>query len=70
MMPPKYDVVIIGAGPTGSVSARFAAENGARVMMLERDREPGIPVRCAEGVSHEGVIPYIELDKPFSLFSA
>jgi digeranylgeranylglycerophospholipid reductase len=31
--------------------------------MLERDREPGIPVRCAEGVSHEGVVPYIELDK-------
>jgi len=58
-----YDVVVIGAGPAGSVAARFAAENGAEVLMLERDREPGIPVRCAEGVSHNGIEPFIEIDK-------
>ncbi len=58
-----YDVVVIGAGPAGSVAARFAAENGASVLMLERDREPGIPVRCAEGVSHNGIAPFIEIDK-------
>jgi len=59
----KYDVVVIGAGPAGSVAARFAAENGASVLILERDREPGIPVRCAEGVSHKGIEPYIEIDR-------
>jgi digeranylgeranylglycerophospholipid reductase len=59
----KYDIVIIGAGPAGSVTARFAAENGASVLVLERDREAGIPVRCAEGVSHRGIAPYIEIDK-------
>ena len=58
----KYDVVVIGAGPTGSTAARFAAENGASVLILERDREPGIPVRCAEGVSHAGLIRFIEPD--------
>ncbi|MCK4312451.1 MAG: NAD(P)/FAD-dependent oxidoreductase, partial [Candidatus Cloacimonetes bacterium] len=52
-----------GAGPAGSVTSRFAAENGASVLMLERDREPGIPVRCAEGVSHRGIAPFIEIDK-------
>ena len=58
-----YDVVIVGAGPAGSVAARFAAQNGASVLMLERDREPGIPVRCAEGVSHNGIAPFIDIDK-------
>ncbi len=63
MLQEKYDVVVLGAGPAGSVAARFAAENGASVLILERDREPGIPVRCAEGVSHAGIVPFIELDK-------
>lgn len=63
MIRDKYDVVVIGAGPAGSVAARFAAQNGASVLMLERDREAGIPVRCAEGVSHAGIIPFIDLDE-------
>jgi digeranylgeranylglycerophospholipid reductase len=58
-----YDVVVVGAGPSGSVAARFAAQDGASVLMLERDREPGIPVRCAEGVSHNGIAPFIDIDK-------
>lgn len=58
-----YDVVIIGAGPAGAVTARYAAENGASVLILERDREPGIPVRCAEGVSHAGIAPFIDIDE-------
>jgi len=58
-----YDVVVIGAGPAGSVTARFIAENGCSVLVLERDREPGIPVRCAEGVSHNGILPFIDIDE-------
>ncbi len=56
----KYDVVVVGAGPAGSTAARYAAKGGAKVLILERDREPGIPVRCAEGVSHRGLAPFIE----------
>ncbi len=63
MIKEKYDIIVIGAGPAGSVAARFAAENGASVLILERDREPGIPVRCAEGVSHNGIKPFIDIDK-------
>ena len=63
MIKDRYDVVVIGAGPAGSVAARYAAENGASILMLERDREPGIPVRCAEGVSHNGIAPFIDIDK-------
>jgi len=63
MVKDRYDIVVIGAGPAGSVAARFAAENGASVLILERDREPGIPVRCAEGVSHNGIAPFIDIDQ-------
>jgi digeranylgeranylglycerophospholipid reductase len=59
----EYDVIVVGAGPGGSVTARFAAENGASVLMLERDREPGIPVRCAEGVSSGKLDSFIDIDK-------
>ncbi|MBW6515373.1 MAG: NAD(P)/FAD-dependent oxidoreductase [Candidatus Cloacimonetes bacterium] len=59
----QFDVVVVGAGPAGSVSARFAAENGLSVLMLERDREPGIPVRCAEGISGGGLETFINIDK-------
>jgi len=58
-----YDVVVVGAGPAGSVTARYAAENGISVLMLERDREPGIPVRCAEGISGGGLEEFIKIDK-------
>lgn len=47
----KYDVVIVGSGPAGSVTARFAAEAGAKVAVIERRPEVGIPVLCGEGVS-------------------
>ncbi|HEC89851.1 MAG TPA: NAD(P)/FAD-dependent oxidoreductase, partial [Thermoplasmatales archaeon] len=47
----RYDVIVVGAGPAGSVTARFAAKRGAKVLLLERRAEIGIPVLCGEGVS-------------------
>jgi len=49
----KYDVVVVGSGPAGSVTARFAAEKGAKVLMLERRAEVGVPVLCGEGISQK-----------------
>ncbi|MDG6229340.1 MAG: NAD(P)/FAD-dependent oxidoreductase [Candidatus Thermoplasmatota archaeon] len=46
-----YDVVVVGAGPAGSVTARFAQEKGAKVLMIDRRAEIGIPVLCGEGIS-------------------
>jgi len=49
----KYDVVIVGSGPAGTVTARFAAESGVKVLVIERRQEIGAPVLCGEGVSRK-----------------
>ena len=49
----KYDVVVVGAGPAGCVTARFAAESGAKVLIIERRQEVGVPVLCGEGISRK-----------------
>lgn len=44
----NVDVLVVGSGPAGSTAARYAAENGASVLMIERRKEVGVPVRCGE----------------------
>jgi digeranylgeranylglycerophospholipid reductase len=51
----KFDIVIVGGGPAGSTCARVAAENGLEVLLLEKDRDIGMPVRCGEAISDAGL---------------
>jgi len=46
----QYDIIVVGAGPSGSTFARIAASNGLSVLLLERKTKIGIPVRCGEGI--------------------
>ncbi len=55
-----YDIIVVGAGPAGSMAARFAAEQGVSVLILEKDRDVGYPVRCGEAISKAGVEEFIE----------
>ncbi len=64
-MKAEYDVIVVGAGPAGSTASRYAAEGGASVLMLEKDRDVGYPVRCGEAVSHEGLVQFIEPNPKF-----
>lgn len=61
-MKPFYDLIIVGAGPAGSIAARSAAEKGISVLLLEKDRDVGYPVRCGEAVSKAGVAEFITPD--------
>ena len=56
----RYDVIVVGAGPAGSTTALHAAKNGCSVLLLEKDREIGIPVRCAEAVGEIGLSKVLE----------
>ncbi|MBT5871910.1 MAG: NAD(P)/FAD-dependent oxidoreductase [Candidatus Latescibacteria bacterium] len=57
-----FDVVVVGAGPGGSMAAWAAAERGLDVLMIEKDREIGVPVRCAEGVGADVIQRFIDPD--------
>jgi len=46
----KYDVIIVGAGPGGSIAARDCAKLGLKTLVVEKRQEVGAPVRCGEGL--------------------
>jgi digeranylgeranylglycerophospholipid reductase len=41
------DIAVIGAGPAGSMAAKYAAKAGATVVLLEEHPSVGWPVECA-----------------------
>jgi len=58
----EYDIVVVGAGPAGTVAARYAAKEGVSVLVLEKDRDVGYPVRCAEAINRVGLVEFIKPD--------
>lgn len=56
-----FDIIIVGAGPAGLTAARYATQNGAKVLLLERDAQVGVPVRCAEGVFQSNLKEIIDI---------
>lgn len=71
------DVIVLGLGPAGASAAAAAARLGARVVALDRKREAGRPVQCAELVPAllevdpasvrqqiDGMLTYVEDDAP------
>ena len=51
----ETDIVVVGAGPGGSLAAREAAKHGVKVLLIDKKAEIGSPKRCAEGVSKSGL---------------
>lgn len=47
-----YDVIIVGAGPSGLAAGLELAKGKANVLLLDRKQEIGCPKRCAEGLSN------------------
>lgn len=80
-VPIMYDVLIIGAGPSGLMASIAAAENGSKVLVLEKGIKPGNKLAISGGgrcnvtnrLSQEEIIKNIPgngrfLYGPFSVF--
>ena len=42
-----HDVIVIGGGPAGSTVARYAAEGGADVLVIDRRDPIGTPLQLS-----------------------
>lgn len=64
----RCDVLVVGGGPAGLIAARELAASAPDldVVLLERDRAIGAPVRCGEGVGHGGIAEFMDpVDAPW-----
>ncbi len=52
---PRYDVVVVGAGPAGLMAAYKAASLGASVLVVEKERSLAVKP-CAEGLSKQTLV--------------
>lgn len=59
----KCDVLVVGAGPAGSSAARAAAISGAKTIFIDKKKEIGVPVQCAESIS-KYLIPLLPFKIP------
>jgi geranylgeranyl reductase family protein len=52
----EYDVIVVGGGPSGLISAHRVAANGHRVLVLEEHETIGEPDHCAGLLSVSGLV--------------
>lgn len=62
VMKKSYDVIIVGAGPAGSLAAKHAALGGVSALLLEKHPVIGQPVCCAEAISTTGLSNIVQPD--------
>ena len=61
-MKERFDCIVVGAGPAGSMAAKTMAENGVTVLLLEKHTEMGVPLSCAEAISVTGLNRLVDPD--------
>jgi digeranylgeranylglycerophospholipid reductase len=59
----ECDVLVVGAGPAGSSAARAAAKTGTNTIFVDKKKQIGVPVQCAETIG-EYLIPYLPFKIP------
>lgn len=65
----QVDVLVVGLGPAGGAAALAAAQGGMRVAVVERKKEIGLPVQCAEWIplALAGLLPGLIQEKGVSI---
>jgi digeranylgeranylglycerophospholipid reductase len=61
-MDEKFNCIVVGAGPAGSMAAKTLAENGVDVLLLEKHPQIGVPLSCAEAISISGLDKFVKPD--------
>jgi len=61
-MSEKFDCIVVGAGPAGSMAARVLAENQVSVLLIEKHPQIGVPLSCAEAISLTGLSNFVKPD--------
>ena len=51
----QYDLIVVGSGPAGTTTARFAAERGLTVLLVDKKQELGSPIQCSGVVSNNAL---------------
>lgn len=64
-MKDSYDILVVGAGPAGSVAAYTAAKAGMSVLLIEKRSAVGIPVKFAEEILKKELEEFIEPEHGF-----
>ena len=65
----RVDVLVVGLGPAGATAAAAAARAGRRVLAIDRKRQAGLPVQCAEFVPAM-IGPLLEADQTTAVRSS
>jgi len=60
------DVVVVGAGPGGSMAAKTCAKYGLDTVLVERKEKPGKPKLFTTSVNRR-IMDYIKIDKKFAV---
>ncbi|MEG6550137.1 helix-turn-helix domain-containing protein [Desulfocurvibacter africanus] len=67
-----YDLIVIGAGPAGSMAARQAAQSGLKTLLLDKDQFPrakpcggGLTLRALDALASVGLrLPESVIERP------
>ena len=51
-----YDVIVIGAGPAGGMTARILSKKGYSVLIIDKKKKIGYPIQCGEVISEFGLM--------------
>ncbi len=61
-MDEKFDCIVVGAGPAGSMAAKTLAEDDVSVLLVEKHPQIGVPLACAEAISVSGLDRFVKPD--------
>ena len=59
-----YDIVIVGAGTSSTIAARFAASNGLKVCLIDANKKEEIGNKVCGDVVLTSIFDFLKIDPP------